>query len=101
MTTPTKAENPSDPAAIAASLTKGAVKACLAMSREWQFPGKQTFDANGAHALHWKKRGKPEAICETELQKHPADTRGKRCAYRLTTFGEQVSALLAQRSKQP
>lgn len=77
---------------IAARIEGGARKTLLLMTDQWQFCGKQTFNANGAHALHWQKGvGGLGALCERELQK---DVRGKRDAYRLTPLGQQVAQYL-------
>lgn len=77
---------------IAAKLSAGAKRACLRMTGEFQFPGKATFDANGAHALHWaRKAGGRGSICERE---NLPDGKYKRAAFRLTPLGQQVRSIL-------
>lgn len=81
-----------DPAAIARALPKGAARACMAMTGEYQFPGKATFSANGAWSLHWARGvGGRGALCEdTSLP----EGKHKRAAYRLTPFGLAVREYL-------
>jgi hypothetical protein len=75
-------------AGIAAGLTAGAKRACRRMTADWQFCGKASFDANGAHALHWAKTGLGRgALAEREVQK---DGKWSRYAYRLTPLGLRV-----------
>lgn len=78
--------------AMAKGLTKGAARAMLRMSAEWQFPGKQTFAANGAFALYWARTGLGRgALVEMGLMPHG---KHKRYAYRLTPLGLLVKAEL-------
>ena len=77
---------------IAAKLSAGAKRACLRMTGDFQFPGKATFDANGAHALHWaRKLGGRGAICERQ---NLPDGKYKRAAFRLNDKGLAVRAIL-------
>jgi hypothetical protein len=81
---------------IAAGLPGGARRACLAMTDQWQFCGKQTFNANGAWSLHWFKGGHGRgAIAEMELLK---DGKWFRYAYRLTPLGLEVRKVLERQS---
>jgi hypothetical protein len=80
---------------VVARLTPGAKRACLRMTGEWQFCGKATFDANGAHALHWARGVGRGAIAERESQK---DGKWSRDAYRLTPLGLAVRAHLSGES---
>lgn len=89
-----------DIAGIAAKLPTGAKRACLRMTTSWAFPGKQTFEANGAHSLHWAKTGLGRgALAENELQRPDAAKRVSRRAYRLTPLGLQVKAHLEETSR--
>ena len=73
---------------LATKLGEGAKRACLGMTDQWQFCGKATFNANGAHSLHWAKTGLGRgAIAEREPQK---DGKWSRDAYRLTPLGLAV-----------
>lgn len=95
-TNPTSAERSVE--SVAAGLTKGAAKACAAMTTDWQFPGKATFSANGAWALYWA-RGLPKGrggLAEMEALK---DGKARRKAYRLTPLGEAVRAHLTASEK--
>lgn len=76
------------PEDVARGLSAGAARACTAMTTDWQFCGKSTFNANGAFALSRINTGR---LCDVEIQKY-----GKwwRTAYRLTPFGAQVRAIL-------
>lgn len=65
---------------IARLLTKGAVRACKRMSEEWQYPGRETFSANGAWFV-WLAIGKQ--LCDRRI------TLG-RAQYRLTPLGLRV-----------
>lgn len=79
-------------AEVARRLKPGAKRACLAMTAEWQFAGKRTFNANGAWALHWQRTGLGRgAIAEMENQK---DGKWMRSAYRLTPLGLEVQQFL-------
>lgn len=85
-----------DIAAIVRGLKPGSKRACLAMTVDWRFCGKKTFNANGAHALHHAKvklgRG---ALAEREAQR---DGKWCRDAYRLTDLGLQVQAHLKEQA---
>lgn len=83
----------SDEAAkVASKLTKGAAKAVSRMSSEWQFCGKATFDANGAHNAFWQCGGyRDNKVIEREPRK---DGKWSRSAYRLTPFGVEVQRVL-------
>lgn len=75
-------------ALIAAKVKGGAMRPRLAMTDAFQYPGRTTFTANGACALHWLKDvGGQGALCELE---HQEDGKHKRAAYRLTPLGRQV-----------
>jgi len=88
---------PDEVAKIASGLTGGAARACKAMTDEWQFCGKATFNANGAWALHWAKGcGGRGAIAEREGQK---DGKWSRDAYRLTPLGIAVRNHLIEEEK--
>lgn len=79
-----------DVRAIAGKLRrlKGARGACLAMTGEWQFCGKATFSAGGAHSLFWACGGyRNNPFVEIESQK---DGKWSRYAYRLTPLGLAV-----------
>lgn len=82
---------------IAERLTKGAAKACIAMTAEWTFPGKATFTANGAHALRWHRSIGGTGILAEYAQMRDGPKR-YRTAYRLTPLGEQVAAHLKETS---
>lgn len=70
---------------LAGALPKGARAACLAMTDEWQFPGRNTFNANGAWSLHWARgMGGRGALAEMQARPHG---KHKRYAYRLTPLG--------------
>ena len=82
---------------IAAGLTKGAARACRAMTDEWQFPGKATFDANGAWSLYWARTGLGKgAIAQMQDTPITPGNRKKRLAYRLTTLGLEVRRILQE-----
>lgn len=84
--------DPSRVAALAKRLPKGAARACLAMTDQWQFCGKSTFDANGAWSLDRQGRRGRDALAESEAQK---DGKWSRTAYRLTPLGLALRAHLA------
>lgn len=87
-------------AEIAGKLTKGAKRACLSMTDAWAFPGKQTFEWGGAHALHWARVGLGRgALAENELQRPDPAKPIARGAYRLTPLGLHVKAHLEQSSQ--
>lgn len=73
---------------VARGLSKGAANACLAMTDQWQFAGKATFNANGAWALSRAYRG---LICQETSVKDGKYWRGQ---YRLTPLGLAVKAEL-------
>ena len=80
---------------VAAGLTKGAARACRSMTSEWQFPGKATFDANGAWNLYWARTGLGKgAIAQMQDTPITPGNRKTRLAYRLTPFGLEVRAVL-------
>jgi len=82
------------PEQIAKGLTNGAVKACVNMTAEYQFPGDKTFNANGAFALYWARDvGGRGSVCERE---NLPFGKYKRAAYRLTPLGLEVRAILEQ-----
>lgn len=68
-------------------LPKGAKRAILAMSSDWQFCGKNTFDANGAHSAYMR------GLAEYQNMK---DGKWSRWAYRLTEKGKLAAAVLAK-----
>jgi hypothetical protein len=80
---------------VAGRLTKGAAKACVRMTDAPQWPGRKTFDANGAWALHWARGcGGRGALC---VMTNLPDGAFKRTAYSLTALGLAVRAhLIAQ-----
>jgi hypothetical protein len=85
--------------ALAKRLPKGAARACLAMTGDWQFPGRDTFNANGAWSLHWTKGvGGRGQLAEYEAR--PAG-KHKRAAYRLTALGFGLQAALRARAQSP
>ncbi len=73
-------------ATLAARLTKGGRRALMAMTGEFQFPGKKTFNANAAWKLTQYKRFE---IVERE---NLPDGKYKRSAFRLTPDGQRVKA---------
>jgi len=86
---------PQTPEQIAGKLTKGAAKACLNMADDYQFPGKATFDVNGAWSLFYQKTGRGKgALCEQRLVRPDPAKRFTRHAYRLTPLGLQARAIL-------
>lgn len=73
--------------------TAGARRAALAMTDQWQFCGKNTFNANGAYNAFWQCGGfrqDPELI-ERACRK---DGKWSREAYRLTLAGLALQAEL-------
>ena len=73
--------------------TAGARRAVLAMTDQWQFCGKATFTAGGAHNAFWQCGGyrqNPELI-ERDSRK---DGKWSRDAYRLTPEGLKMQAEL-------
>ena len=77
-------------AEIAASLSSGAARAVMAITGEWQFPGKATFAWAGAVSA---------AECnlvEYQLQKKPrlSPNYGRFWAYRLKPLGQRVKDAL-------
>jgi hypothetical protein len=82
-------------AEIARKLTAGAKRACLNMTDDWQFPGKATFDANGAHNLYWRY-GPRGYLCDAALLS--AKDPKRRMAYRLNARGLAVAAYLKEQS---
>lgn len=78
-----------DIAAIAEGLSEGAKRALMKMTGEWQFPGRSTFDANGAWALRWARGTGGRVLCEREVQA-AENRRGKRAAYRIASLGIAV-----------
>lgn len=82
---------------IAGRLPKGAKRAALAMTADWQFSGKATFNANGAWSLHWTRgAGGRGAVAEMECQK---DGKWPRYAYRLTPLGLEVKRILEEEGR--
>ena len=81
------------PEEAARTLTGGAARACLAMTDDWRFCGKATFDANGAWALYQARTIGRGIIAERENRK---DGKWSRSAYRLTPFGLLVQSALAK-----
>lgn len=81
---------------LLAKMPAGAKRALLGMTTDWQFPGKTTFNANGAWSLHWTRgAGGRGAFCE--MENRPAG-RSKRGAYRLTLLGQHARASLKETS---
>ena len=77
------------PEQIAASLSPGAARAVMAMTGEFQFPGRATFAWAGAESA--VKRN----LVEYQLRAKPGGNPNYRyCAYRLKPLGQQVKDVL-------
>jgi len=87
-----------DVASIAAGLADGMRRALLAMTEDAQFPGKATFNANGAHCLTFMRKP-PMAEQLQKLTSSRANGRW-RTAYRLTPLGLAVKAHLTDQEGQ-
>lgn len=86
---------PDEVEAVAGKLPTGAARACVKMTADWQFPGKATFNANGAHSLYWAKTGMGRgALVDRALLRPDPEKRVARDAYRLTPLGLAVKAHL-------
>lgn len=77
---------------IIGRLKTGARRALLKMTGDWQFAGRATFNANGAHSLFWSCGGyRDNQYVECESRK---DGKWSRTAYRLTAKGLALQAEL-------
>jgi len=82
---------------IADKLSEAQRRATLAMTDEWQFCGRATFTAGGAHSLHWARiRLGRAALAERERRK---DGKWSRDAYRLTPLGLEVRDYLLSKGE--
>lgn len=72
--------------AEAKRMPKGSRRALLAMTGEYQLPGKSTFNANAAFNLTWRLRSYG-GLAEYRIEKG-------RAAYRITALGQRIQARL-------